>query len=244
LASAKGLHLLVPYGWHHKPFVQRARRLLEDRAVGEIQYLLCHMASPIRSLLQGIPKEIDSVRGQSGRSLFAPEPQTWADPAIAGGGYGHAQVSHSSGMLFWLTGLRARTVFAMMSAPEARVDLYDAIAVRFSSGALGTVSGSGTVPRNGPRYQVDLRIFGNEGMVLLDCERARMELHRHDGTREVADVDPESGYYECSAPPNNFLDLILGITDINWTPGEAAMRSVELLDAAYRSAETGLSVEV
>ena len=39
-------------------------------------------------------------------------------------------------------------------------------------------------------------------------------------------------------------DLILGKTDINWTPGEAAMRGVEMLDAAYRSAVSGKEEEV
>jgi hypothetical protein len=38
--------------------------------------------------------------------------------------------------------------------------------------------------------------------------------------------------------------LILGKTDVNHAPGEAAMRSVELLDAAYRSAVSGKVEEV
>ena len=52
LARAKDRHLLVPYGWHYKPFVQQAKRWLDAGAVGTIQYVLCHMASPIRDLLQ------------------------------------------------------------------------------------------------------------------------------------------------------------------------------------------------
>ena len=38
-------------------------------------------------------------------------------------------------MLFWLTGLRAERVFSVMSAPGSRVDLYDAVTVRFADGA-------------------------------------------------------------------------------------------------------------
>ena len=87
--------------------------------------------------------------------------------------------------------------------------------------------------------QVDLRIFGSEGMLLVDCERARTHLWRHDGRHVVVDVPPDAGAYECSGPPHNFVDLILGRTEVNWSPGEAAMRSVELLDAAYRSAASG-----
>ena len=122
-----------------------------------------------------------------------------------------------------------------MSAPGARVDLYDALTVRFAGGPNGTVSGAGSVPTD-QTFQVDLRIFGEEGMLLLDCERARLELKRHDGAHEIADVDPTSGGYECSGPPANFIDLILGRAEVNHAPGEAALRGVEMLDAAYRSA--------
>src|SRR5215831_6706777 len=35
LARDKGLHLLVPYGWHYKPFVRQAKRWMDDKAIGE-----------------------------------------------------------------------------------------------------------------------------------------------------------------------------------------------------------------
>jgi predicted dehydrogenase len=239
LARERGRHLLVPYGWHYKPFIRQARRWMEAGAIGEIQHVLCHMASPIRRMLCGERWLQEIPGGQAGEMLFEPDPATWADPEIAGGGYGHAQLSHSTGMLFWLTGLRAREVYALMTAPGARVDLFDALAVRFDSGAIGSVSGAGSVPQERP-FQVDLRLFGSEGMLLLDCERARADLARDDGRHEAVDVAPDAGGYACDGPPHNFVDLILGKTETNWAPGEAAMRSVELLDAAYRSARSGL----
>ncbi len=240
LARAKDRHLLVPYGWHYKPFIQQAKRWMEGRAVGTMQYALCHMASPIRDLLTSGHFKVDKESGQAGDVLFEPDPRTWSDPAVAGGGYGHAQLSHSTGLLTWLTGLEPEWVYAMMSAPGAQVDLYDAISVRFHGGAIGTVSGAGTVPPTGTaQYQVDLRIFGSDGLLMLDCERARLELRRHDGRTDRLDLAHDAGAYECTGPPNNFVDLVLGKTTENWSPGEAAMRSVLLLDAAYRSAASG-----
>ena len=243
LAVEKGVPLLVPYGWHHKPFIQRAKELMEDGAVGEVEFVLCHMASPIRDLLSGVEVDVSDISGQDSASLFGPTPSTWADPDIAGGGYAHAQISHSSGMLFWLTGLRAARGFSAMSAPGSKVELYDALTVRFTSGAIDTVSGAGNVP-TAQTFQVDLRIFGPEGMLLIDCERARMQLRRHDGQHVVEAVAEDAGAYECDGPPNNFADLVLGKTDLNWTPGEAAMRGVEMLDAAYRSAVSGVEEQV
>lgn len=240
LAKQHNLHLLVPYGWHYKSFVQTAKEWLDQGAVGLVQYALCHMASPIRDLLQGKRFLTEGNSGQAGGVMFEPESTTWADPKVAGGGYGHAQLSHSTGLLAWLTGLMPESVYALMSGPEAAVDLYDALSVRFVGGAIATVSGAGTVPPGGmSSYQVDLRIFGNEGMLLLDLERARVELRRHDGEVRSVPLAPEAGAYECSQPPHNFIDLIVGKTKVNFAPGEAAMRSVLLLDAAYRSAQSG-----
>jgi predicted dehydrogenase len=240
LAAAKGRHLLVPYGWHYKPFAQQAKEWMSQGAVGEIQYVMCHMASSIRSLLQGKGFAAESSSGQAGDLLFQPEAATWADPAVAGGGYAQAQLSHSTGMMFWLTGLMPEAVHAFMTSPDCRVDLYDAISVRFAGGAIGTVSGAGTIPPSGkPRYQVDIRIFGNEGLLMIDMERARLELRRHDGRIEDVELAPDAGVYSCDGPPNNFVDLILENTAVNHAPGDAAMRSVLLLDAAYRSAQSG-----
>lgn len=240
LSREKGVHLLVPYGWHYKPFVQTAKRWMDEGRVGEVQGIMCHMASPIRDLLQGKRFEVEGNSGQAGGVLFEPDPATWADPLVAGGGYGHAQLSHSTGLLSLLTGLMPESVHAFMAGPGARVDLYDAISVRFVGGAIGTVSGAGTVPPIGmSSYQVDLRLFGSEGMLLLDCERARLELRRHDGTSDRLELAVDAGAYSCDGPPANFVELILGKTDVNHSPGEAAMRSVLLLDAAYRSAVSG-----
>src|SRR5262249_29421061 len=38
LAEAKQRTLLVPYGWNYKPFSQDAKRLMEEGAVGEVEY--------------------------------------------------------------------------------------------------------------------------------------------------------------------------------------------------------------
>src|SRR5262249_61109954 len=123
----------------------------------------------------------------------------WADPRVAGGGHGRGQLRRSTGPLFFLPPLRAASVYARMSAPGARVELYDSLAVRFEGEAIGTVSGAGTVPPNG-RFQVDVRIFGSEGMLLLDVERERLEVHGRDGTIFRLPVAAGEGDYTCDGP--------------------------------------------
>lgn len=234
IAKKNGRHLLVPYGWNYKPFVENAHQLLLDGAVGEIEYVLCHMASPIRGLLAGT--DVGEVVGEDG--LFRPTASTWADPTVAGGGYGQSQLTHATGLLFFLTTLRAGSVSAMMSGPGSAVELYDAMSVRFRNEAIGTISGAATVPPNNG-FQVDVRIFGSEGMLLLDAERERLEVRRRDGRNTSVPVAPGDGAYTCDTPPNRFIELVQGRAVNNNSSGEVAARSVELLDAAYRSAKSG-----
>ncbi|MDB5076538.1 MAG: Oxidoreductase domain protein, partial [Chloroflexi bacterium] len=131
----------------------------------------------------------------------------------------------------------AQQVYAQMTAPGAQVDLYNVMSVNFEGGAIGAISGAGSVPDGGP-FQLDIRIFGDQGNLLLDVERERVELQRHDGTITNVPVTPGEGAYACDGPPNRFVDLILGKSDRNDSPGEVAARAVELLDAAYRSARS------
>jgi len=240
LARERGVRLLVPFGWNYKPYIQDAKRLLERGVVGRIEHVSCHMASPVRALYSGHDEATEQEAYGSAAQhdlLFHVTAATWADPALAGGGYAYSQLSHIAGLLFWLTDLRAEEVYALMTAPGARVDLFDAVSVRFQNGAIGTLSGAASVPEGGP-YQLDVRIFGDQGMLLLDVERARVEARTVDGEVIQAPVAPGAGAYSCEGPPNRFVDLILGKSDCNDSSGEVAARGVELLDAAYRSAQS------
>ena len=122
-------------------------------------------------------------------------------------------------------------------------DYYDAVVVRFANGATGSVSGSSTVPK-GSGNQVDLRIFGSEGMLLLDVERERLEVRRRDGQNFVAPMKPGDGTYTCEEPLRVLVDLCLGKATENPASGVVGMRAVEVLDAMYRSAESGRTEKV
>ena len=166
-------------------------------------------------------------------TLAAPDPATW-QLKENGGGYAHGQITHASALLFWLTDLRAASVSALMSSAGSSVDLYNAAHVTFEEGALGTISGAATLP-NDEKFQVDLRIFGSDGVVLIDMERERAELLMHDGERVNLEIPSGTGAYSCEVPPLRFVDLIQGL-GTNDSPGWLAARTVELIDAMHRSA--------
>lgn len=232
LAAERNLQIIVPYGWHYKPFVQQAKTWLDEGVVGNIEYVLCHMASPTKSLFGGG----GAPPSQWTPTIAAPDPATWQAPA-QGGGYAHGQITHSSGLMFWLTGLRAQEVSARMTRPNSQVDMYDAATVRFTNGALGNISGAATLP-DGSKFQVDVRIFGDQGVLLLDVERERVEVRRHDGDNRSLTIPPNAGDYECDIPPQRFVELIQG-RGVNASPGEVAARSAELIDAMFQSAAQG-----
>ncbi len=84
-----------------------------------------------------------------------------------------------------------------------------------------------------------MRVFGSEGVLLLDTERERVSIRRHDGQEWNLDIAPGAGDYECLVPPNRFIDLIVGRSDENNSSAHVAARSIELIDAMLRSAAAG-----
>lgn len=239
LAAAKGLHVLVPQGWNFTPYVRQARRLTQAGEIGEVRHIVCQMASALGDLMAGQP--MVETEGQT----FRPPATTWADPARAGG-YGWGQLTHALGVMFALANVQPATVTAQMGRSPSGADYYDAIVATFTNGATAAISGSATIPKpSGARhdrskgYQIDIRIFGTEGMLLLDIERERLEIRRNDGRDTVIPMQPGDGDYPASAPWQAFVDLVLGRTDENPMPASLAAKTVEVLEAAYRSASEG-----
>ncbi len=242
IASERDRHLLLALGWNYRPTAVEAKRLMDSPSVGEVQHVLVAMASGLRRLLQGT----GSYRGRD--DFFQPATKTWTDPRLSGGGYAPAALSHALGLALWLTGQRASQVFAFMNDEGAGIDLHDAISVRFSSGATGSISGASSPPGGNavdqedapwPRHQLQVRVYGTEGHLVADLERDFLWLFRDDGKDIKVDLPPRAGLYGCEDPPNVLVDLSLGKTVENRSPAEIGARTVELLSAAYQSARTG-----
>jgi len=230
-AKAAGREIVVPYGWNFKSWTDAARDLVAAGAIGAVEHVVLQMASPLEDLFAGQPmKETEG-------HMFRPPPSTWADPKRAGG-YGWGQLVHPLGLLFRITGLAAIEVQAVAGRSPAGVDYYDAAIARFSNGATGAISGSSTMPKH-RGFQLDLRLFGSEGALLLDIERERLEVRRRDGSDTVVPMKAGDGLYACVEPLRLLVDLCLGRDVENRASGIVGMRAVEFLDAMYRSFESG-----
>ena len=230
LARDKALHVLVPYGWNFKPFFAEARALVRAGRIGRIRHVSAQMATPVGDLMAGL-----GLAGTE-QEMFRPESETWANPNT--GGYGWGQLVHMLGGLFYITDLSPRDVFAFVGRSELGADLYDAAVVRFTDEATATMSGAATVPPGSP-FQVDIRVFGDAGMLLLDVERERLSLRRFDGDDIDVAIPAGEGAYACVEPVNRFVDLCLGRQVENCADASIGQRSVEVVEAMLRSAKSG-----
>ncbi len=259
LALERGLHTLV-----EKPFMLRAEHARELAEIAQQRGLLLSVAHPYlfnptimaaRELVHervgpivGVnalfsQRVIDLYRGDSGwlrrpwstRPEFQPPNATsYSDPAVVGGGEGHTQASHLVGTLLWVTGLRPREVFAYMEQCDTRVDVVDALSLRFEGGALGTLMANGYVPDSVHTH--DLTVFGQQGVVRLAWDNAggRSALLLNGACEPIT---AEGGGHTAEVP-RNFVRAILGQEELR-TPASLAVDEVTILDAAYRSAASG-----
>lgn len=195
--------------------------------------------------MASVTRELLSNRGAypDADPATVPESETWTDPTLSGGGYGQAQLSHALGLGLWRTGLRASEVFAFMSPPlDAPVELHDAVSMRFRNGAIGSLSGGSChLGSGGNKHQLEVRAIGSEGQIHVDVERETVWLYRPDGTDKRLDLPENAGLYDCDGPAYTLVDLDLALgKDVQiQSSGELGSRTVELLDAAYRSAASG-----
>jgi hypothetical protein len=74
---------------------------------------------------------------------------------------------------------------------------------------------------------------------MIDLERDEFWLFRADGTEFRPALEADELLYDCEGPPNTLVDLALGKDVENYSPGELGARAVEIVDAAYRSAQSG-----
>jgi predicted dehydrogenase len=230
--------LVVAYGWNYRPMIVRATELMqEDSGIGEIEHLTIHMSSHTRALLSGTGAYPASA------PEAVPEQGTWIDPTLSGGGYGQAQLTHALGISLSLAPeLRGQEVFAFMSSPmDAPVELHDAISARFTNGAIGAIGGGSE--HHGPdneRHKVEIRMIGSEGNFSISLDREFVWRYRGPTDSVMPSVEPGDGAYDCVGPVHAIVALAKGDPSVaNRSPGELGARTVEILEAAYRSATSG-----
>lgn len=235
LARQRGVHVVLCYAWNEMGISEQARRLIHGPdAIGTVEHVSVEMSTIVRDLLtEGTPYIGDPA-------VPLPRGETWSEPSISGGGYGQGQLTHALGLVMrLLPDARASQVAALTAAPGARVDLHDALVVRFEDGAIGSIGGA-SLPLGtfGDQHQLSIRITGSRGQVLLDMAAPRVARSMR-GDDVVAELTDEDVRWSFDRVTDRIVDLVLGSTTENPSPASLGARVVEVLDGMYRSAASG-----
>lgn len=237
LAKKHNVSIMVPFGYNFTNLAASALQHVKEGLLGDVRHVVLQMATSLMDLFSG--EKLVGVETH----LFQPKADTWSDPKKAGG-YGWGQLSHALGLMFLLVDEAPDTVYAITGKSPTGVDLFDAATLKFCSGATAVLSGSAGLASQKVKAQVDLRIFGTKGHLSLDVERERVHVETVSGESFIEEVREGDGNYSCVEPVNAFVDLCLGNSEENLANGLVGCRSVEVLDAMYRSAESGKAESV
>jgi predicted dehydrogenase len=240
LAQERGLLLSVCHPLLYHPIVVRARDELRGGAVGEVLLVTALFSQRVYDLYKGESGPQSEWAHRMGAPR--PNPTSYSDPAVVGGGEGHTQASHIVGALLWLTGLKPTHVFARMNFLDVQVDVVNVMTVRFEGGALATVGANGMLP-----HRVGSSLFqvqGVDGILGFDPRGGGLYVQNGEQPRpHVIEAPAPNHLGGMAAVPRNFVRAVLGEEEQH-VATEVAIDEVRVLDAAYRSAESGREIEI
>lgn len=239
MARERRVHLTVGYPWNYTRHARAAREAVHSGEIGDIQLVSGLFASMVIEYLRGNP---EAYREVFKFPVTGPNRDSYSDPRVAGGGQGHLQVTHLAGLMFWVIGLRAVEVFAYMENYDLKVDLVNAISLRFDKGAVGVIGSTGGIAP-GQRQDHELRVYGTNGSIIMDPIRGTLSIHPAVGEPHTAPNLAEDEIYPAEVTGRNLVDVVAGAGE-TCAPGELGATVVEMLEAAYRSASCGQKVEV
>lgn len=165
--------------------------------------------------------------------LAVPQPSTFADPRVSGGGQARGQLTHLLASALRAVSCDAHTVSALFRPEGEPVDLHDVVSVDFGS-LVGSFSSTCALPRGHPPVW-ELRYVGERGTVIHDLATGAATI-RQVG-RDVVELPAlaEAERYPSRLVIQRFVDVVLGRGQ-NPAPGRLGAEVVSLLDAAHRSA--------
>jgi len=202
-AKKSGKVVAISYQRHYQGGYRYLKSIVDSGKIGKVQYVAAFQAQEWLKATKG----------------------TWRQTiALSGGGQLNDSGSHLMDMLMWTTGLQADEVSARMDFMGTEVDINSALNVKFTNGALGTVSVIG----NAPSWHEDFTIFGTEGAVYNRNGKIFIQEGHGKPVLELTH-SPDTG-----DPDRNFVGTILGECE-NGCPPEIGLRVIEITEAAWRS---------
>jgi len=204
--SESGRTFALSYQRHTQPAFRFIKDTIASGKIGEIHYI------------QGFQSQ-NWYRGTKG---------SWRqDLSLSGGGQLNDSGSHLIDIILWTSGLVPAEVFAYVDNLDSEVDILSATSVKFTNGALGTISVIG----HASGWWEDLTWFGSEGT-----------LYMRNGELTLQDAKGESSkpakLPPASDPDTNWIAAIRGEEE-NVAPPVCGLRVIQLTEAAWLSGDSG-----
>ncbi len=233
IANQRNLQFIISCPWHYTRHSLEARQQILTGKLGHIRLINILMTNFVEDFIRGT-STADTHSGE--KSYLEPNKASYSDPSVAGGGQIYTQVSHVAAYLSYLTGQRPYSVFAEFDNADAPSDLFNALTIRLEKGSLVSLGSAGAPMTTERNYEV--RIFGDDGMILLELWKGTMSVHNRKG--EVIDLPPlgEDEIYPHEAPARNLIDTILGKSE-NLSPATHGLAAMEIIEAACQSVASG-----
>ena len=222
--------------WRSQTIVA-SRIIRKERRIGAVQHVTCFMGSPLASIFD------------------EPRCKDWNTPSgtMIGNGFGWGQMSHIFAWVFQTTGLTPDTVSCSMQyLSKTGADVFDSGVITCDGGATISFSGVACVPGDAHSSQpagkiIDCKIFGTEGALLFGGDdripsSGQLEIRRNDGTTILPDGFHFENCDESGDGPESlqaFLDACQGAHCPDMASSEVGLKTVQAIDAMYRSAKSG-----
>ena len=227
--------VVVAFGWNFSKIVTDFKIALQNANLGKVEHLAIYMSSSTRELLSNSGSYPDA------HPDALPEQATWTDPAISGGGYGQAQLSHALALALHLVDERVSGVTAITSNPgESPVELHDAALFRLDGGGIGTLSGaSGHTGAWKNKHALEVKGVCEQGQFTLDLLRECAHIYSAKNGDVFLPLADGAGAYYPEGPTRGLVSVGRGESKNLAAPILLGAKTVEALAALYRSSLSG-----
>lgn len=197
---------MVSYQRHFEAIYRKIKTMIDSGEAGEIQY----------------------IAGLNCQEWKVGTKGTWRqDPSLSGGGQLNDTGSHFVDIMLWSTGLQPETVTAIGDFRGTAVDIDTAVAIRFTNGAVGTIS----IVGDATNWHEDMTIMGT-----------KLGFFVRGGKLTVRNLTRDRIVYEevagSTTPDQHFFDCITkGIACES--SFECGLEVIRLTEAAWKSMDQG-----
>ncbi|MCD6539076.1 hypothetical protein J7L18_10840, partial [Candidatus Bathyarchaeota archaeon] len=187
-----------------------AREIIRSGRIGEPHFILAWLTQDLRRAI--------------GRRSW------YLNPKLSGGGQVICSGTHLNDIVLWVTGTEPRRVKAFMDLEGAEVEMYAALSVELSNGALASISLLGDSPEIDVREE--MRVWCSKGAVFV--KEGRVYIQEKGG--DLIMISQENLPSPPSPNPDvNFVRAILGREEC-LVPAQCGVNATRLEQMAYQDA--------